>query len=128
MITRQCLLLSLLLCASAVAAARGAPWRRHTIDASSRGADGTRLADVNGDGRADIVCGWEQGGVVRVYLNPGPKKAKAPWPAVSVGKVGSPEPAVFVDVDGDGAVDAASCCEGRVRTTWVHWAPSVSTP
>jgi len=30
---------------------RGAPWVRHTIDDSSRGADGTRLADVNGDGR-----------------------------------------------------------------------------
>ena len=30
------------------------PWKRHTIDKSSRGADGVRLADVNGDGLQDI--------------------------------------------------------------------------
>ena len=35
-----------------------APWPRHTIDDSSRGADGVRLADVNGDRLPDIVTGW----------------------------------------------------------------------
>ena len=123
----RCLFILLLASLPAVGAGRGAPWRRHTIDASSRGADGTRLADVNADGHPDIVCGWEQGGVVRAYVNPGPKKAKALWPGVTVGKVGSPEDAVFVDVDGDGAVDVVSCCEGRVRTAWVHWAPRDKT-
>ena len=29
-----------------------------------------------------------------------------------------------VDLDGDGAMDVVSCSEGRVRTIWVHWAPS----
>ena len=52
-------------------AKQDAPWRRHTIDGSSRGADGVRLADVNADGRPDIVTGWEEGGITRVYLNPG---------------------------------------------------------
>ena len=33
------------------------------IDASSRGADGVRLADVNGDGLMDITTGWEEGGI-----------------------------------------------------------------
>ena len=47
---------------------RGEPWRRHAIDGSSRGADGVRLADVNGDGRPDIATGWEEGGVIRAYL------------------------------------------------------------
>jgi len=114
-------LLSLLLGAS-VAAAK--PWKRHTIDASSRGADGVRLADVNGDGLPDIATGWEEGGVIRVYLNPGPKQAKEAWPAVTVGRVKSPEDAVFVDLDADGAVDVVSCCEGRERTVYVHWAPN----
>ena len=104
-------------------AGRGKPWPRHTIDSSSRGADGVRLADVNGDGLMDIATGWEQGGVVRAYLNPGPAKAKAPWPAVTVGKVRSAEDAVFADLDGDGAIDVVSCCEGRVRSVFVHWAP-----
>lgn len=98
-------------------------WQMYTIDASSRGADGVRLVDVNADGLADIATGWEEGGQICIYLNPGPEKAKKTWPAVTVGQVSSPEDAVFVDVDGDGAVDVVSCCEGRTRTIYVHWAP-----
>ena len=98
-------------------------WRRHVVDDRSRGADGVRLADVNGDGLADIATGWEEGGVVRAYLNPGPRDATRPWPAVSVGQVASPEDAVFADLDGDGAADVISCCEGGNRTVYVHWAP-----
>jgi len=101
----------------------GGPWKRHAIDASSRGADGTRLADVNGDKLLDIVTGWEQGGVTRAYLNPGAAKARAKWPAVTVGRTPSVEDAVFVDLDGDGATDVVSCCEGRTRSMFVHWAP-----
>jgi hypothetical protein len=55
------------------------PWRRHVIDDSSRGADGVRLADVNGDGHQDICTGWEEGGVVRLYLNPGPERSRQKW-------------------------------------------------
>ena len=99
------------------------PWKRHTIDNSSRGADGVRLGDANGDGLMDIATGWEEGGVVRVYLNPGPDKAKAKWPAVTVGKAKNVEDAVFVDIDGDGALDVVSSCEGKTRTMFVHWAP-----
>jgi len=120
--------------AAAVLLARGwpaqeseSPWPRHTIDATSVGADGVRLADANGDGLLDIATGWEEGGRIRVYLNPGPGKAKRPWPRVTVGKVGSPEDAVFADLDGDGALDVVSCCEGKVKTVWVHWAPKDRT-
>lgn len=122
---RIALCLITLLAASHTHAAenRGKPWKRHTVDNSSRGADGVRVADVNGDGLPDFVTGWEEGGQVRVCLNPGPAKAKQPWPAVTVGMVRSPEDAVFVDLDNDGAIDVVSCCEGRVRTMFVHWAP-----
>jgi len=99
------------------------PWVRHTIDDSSRGADGVRLADFNGDGRMDIVTGWEEGGVVRLCLNPGPGKARERWPAVTVGKAASPEDAVPVDLDGDGSIDVVSCCEGKTQSVFVHWAP-----
>lgn len=102
---------------------RGEPWARHAIDASSRGADGTRLADVNGDGLMDIATGWEEGGVIRAYLHPGHAAVRGQWPAVTVGRVKSPEDAVFADLDGDGAVDVVSCCEGRTRSVFVHWAP-----
>jgi hypothetical protein len=102
---------------------RGKPWARHVIDDSSRGADGVRLADVNGDGLPDVATGWEEGGLVRAYLHPGKDKVKERWPAVTVGKVGSPEDAVFADLDGDGHVDVVSCCEGRTQQVFVHWAP-----
>lgn len=102
------------------------PWQRHVIDDSSRGADGTRLADANGDGHPDIVTGWEQGGVTRVYLNPGPAQAKTKWPAVTVGKAQAVEDAVFVDLDGDGALDVVSSCEGKRIAMLIHWAPAAA--
>ena len=101
----------------------GRPWPRHVIDGSSRGADGTKLADVNGDGLMDIICAWEEGGVVRVYLNPGPARASRTWADVTVGRVTSGEDAVACDVDRDGAVDIVSCCEGGTKSVYVHWAP-----
>ena len=100
-----------------------APWKRHIIDNTSRGADGVRLKDVNGDGRPDIVTGWEEGGVVRAYYHPGKAQVKQPWPRVEVGKVRSPEDAVFTDLDGDGDADVVSCCEGRTRSVFFHWSP-----
>lgn len=112
---------------STVCDAADTPWLRHAVDDSSIGADGVRLADVNGDGLMDIATGWEEGGVVRAYLNPGYEKAKLPWPAVTVGEVRSPEDAVFVDLDADGAVDVVSCCEGKVKSVFVHWAPGDTT-
>ncbi|WP_152053884.1 FG-GAP repeat domain-containing protein [Tautonia marina] len=101
----------------------GDGWVRHTIDDSSSGADGVRLADLNGDGLLDLATGWEEGGIVRAYLNPGPDRAKAPWPAVTVGQVASPEDAVIVDLDGDGFPDIVSSCEGKTQTVFVHWNP-----
>jgi len=126
-VTLRCLIATLVLLGATALHADppndNGPWKRHTIDATSRGADGAKLADVNGDGLPDITTGWEEGGLIRVYLNPGPVKAKRPWPAVTVGRVGSPEDAVFVDLDGDGALDVVSSCEGSVQAVHVHWAP-----
>lgn len=98
------------------------PWPRHVIDASSRGADGVRRMDVNGDGLLDLVTGWEEGGTVRVCLHPGQARVREPWPGVTVGQAGDVEDAVFADLDGDGAVDVISASEGETRSLWVHWA------
>lgn len=100
------------------------PWKRHSIDTSSRGADGVRGADVNGDGLVDFPTGWEEGGRVRAYLNPGKLTVREPWPAVTVGDVADPEDAVFADLDGDGAWDVISSTEGKNDALYVHWAPN----
>jgi len=102
----------------------GEPWPLHVIDDGSRGADGVRLADVNGDKLPDITTGWEEGGITRVYLHPGHDRVKMPWPAVTVGKTPSVEDAVFADLDADGRTDVVTSCEGGTRTMFVHWAPA----
>ncbi len=108
---------------SLTAAPNGTPWPMHVIDNTSEGADGVRLADINGDGLPDIATGWEEGNSIRAYLNPGPPHAKEAWPRVVVGTVGAPEDAVFADMDGDGAIDVVSCSEGKEQQVWIHWAP-----
>ncbi len=100
------------------------PWTRHTIDNSHKGADGVRIADVNGDGLPDIASGWEASGVVRAYLHPGSEKVKERWPSVTVGMVARPEDAVFADIDGDGDYDVVSSTEGDEKTIYIHEAPS----
>ena len=108
-----------LLLAALLPAAPPAVWPRHVVDAGSRGADGVRLADVDGDGRADIVTPWEEGGEVRVALRPAGNPA-GPWPSVTVGRVAAPEDAVAVDLDGDGRLEILSGSEGAGGRLSVH--------
>ncbi len=105
--------------------AQGEPWTRRTIDASFSGADGVRLADVNGDGLQDITTGWEEGGYTVVYLHPGLESVTEEWPSVIVGRTPSVEDAVFADLNGDGSLDVVSSTEGRNRKVYVNWAPSL---
>lgn len=95
-------------------------WPRHTIDAGSRGADGVRLADVDGDGRLDVVTAWEEGGEIRVCLQPAAADLRRPWPCEVVGRVGDPEDAVALDLDGDGRLEVVSSSEGDTRAMHVH--------
>jgi len=95
-------------------------WRRHAIDAGSRGADGVKLGDLNQDGLPDIVTGWEEGGEVRVCLNPGPAKARELWPTVKVGSATNVEEAIFTDLDSDGRLEVVSGTEGDTKTLFWH--------
>ncbi len=97
-----------------------APWPLHIIDSTFEGADGVRLGDLNHDGLPDITTGWEEDGLVRVYLHPGYANSTRPWPAVTVGAVADVEDAVFADLNGDGALEVVSSCEGGNRAIYIH--------
>ncbi len=116
-------LLTCTACACSCALAQN-PWKRHTIDKSSQGADGVKLGDFNGDGLMDVVTGWEEGRVTKLYLNPGPEKIREPWPGGVAGSAPSVEDAVSADFDGDGRMDIASACEGNERLIRIHWGPA----
>ena len=96
----------------------------HTIDASSSGADGVKLADINGDGLLDITTGWEEGGVTKLYLHPGVEHVKEAWPNVIVGKTPHVEDAVFVDMNNDEQLDIVSCTENGSEKIYVQFAPT----
>jgi hypothetical protein len=100
------------------------PWQRHTIDDSGRGADGVRIADVNGDGLPDVTTGWETDGYTRAYLHPGIHAARERWPSVTVGVTPDVEDAVWADVDDDGVLDIVSSSESGTSMVFVSFAPS----
>ncbi|NND05511.1 MAG: DUF1961 family protein [Saprospiraceae bacterium] len=97
-------------------------WRQHTIDADGQGADGIKLYDANGDGRSDIVTGWEESGQTKMYLHPGSDHVRTPWPSYTLGTTPSVEDAVWMDVDGDGVPEVISCTEGKDKSIYVHQA------
>ncbi len=99
-------------------------WTRHAIDDGKRGADGVRVADVNGDGLPDVTTGWEEAGITRAYLHPGFDAVRDPWPGVTVGETPNVEDAVWADVDGDGNMDVVSSSEGATQTVFVNFAPA----
>ena len=109
----------------ALAEGRGPAWPVHVIDSGLSGADGVRLIDVDDDGDLDLAVGWEQSGVSRLYLNPGPVPAvRGRWPAIDCGSAPNVEDAMPADVDGDGRFDVVSCTEGGHRRVMVHFAPT----
>ncbi|NND31211.1 MAG: VCBS repeat-containing protein [Saprospiraceae bacterium] len=95
------------------------PWNMHVIDNTSFGSDGTKVYDVNNDGYEDIVCGWEQGHVARLYLNP---QQKGVWRFIEM-PAPDVEDAIMVDLDGDGSMDMVTFSEGEHRRIAIHWAP-----
>lgn len=98
-------------------------WKIHTIDASSSGADGVKLADINRDGLLDITTGWEEGGITKLYLHPGKDQVEELWPGVIVGKTPNVEDAVFADMNNDGRLDIVSCSESNTEKIFIQLSP-----
>ncbi|WP_236977399.1 FG-GAP repeat domain-containing protein [Membranihabitans maritimus] len=101
----------------------GLPWKMHLLDPDPQsGSDGVKLADVNGDGLPDLVSGFEEGGVSRIYIHPGYDKIDEFWNYV---ELSSPhvEDAVLIDLDQNGILDLVTASEGNTNQILFHWAP-----
>ena len=99
-------------------------WKRHIIDSCCSGADGVRIADINGDNLPDIATGWEEEGFTKVYLHPGRRHVKELWPALRVGNTPDVEDAFFADLDNDGAMDVITSAEGETKKIYINWSPT----
>lgn len=102
------------------------PWPMHQLDPRPpSGSDGVKLADVNSDGLPDLVTGFEEGGVSRIYIHPGKEAVRGHWNFVSLP---SPdvEDAVLVDLDDNGRMDLVTASEGKENKIVFHWAPQSS--
>lgn len=69
----------------------------------------------------DIITGWEEGGITKLYLQPDRLALKTPWPSVHTGTTPSVEDTVFADMDDDGKLDIVSCSEGNTKKTFIQW-------
>ena len=83
--------------------------------------DGVKVADVDRDGREDLLVGWEQGKVVRLYFQP--ENVLGAWPFVEFA-CPDVEDAFFADVNADGALDVVCCCEGETQQMVFFLSPS----
>ena len=95
------------------------PWKMHIIDNTSFGSDGTKVYDVNEDGFEDILCGWEQGNIARLYINP---QREGKWEYIEM-PAPDVEDAIMVDLDSDSRLDMVTFSEGIHRRITIHWAP-----
>ena len=97
-----------------------ATWPMHVIDDQHSGADGVKLYDVDGDGSSDIVTGWEESGLTKLYFYPDQEKVRLNWPGIEIGKTPSVEDAICCDLNNDGAPEIISCSEGDIKQIFVH--------
>ncbi|MBX2815579.1 MAG: VCBS repeat-containing protein [Saprospiraceae bacterium] len=95
-------------------------WKQYTIDDSASGADGIKLADLNSDGLLDLVVGWEEEGITKMYVHPDSQHVRERWPSFTLGRSPQVEDVAIIDMNGDGRLEIISCSEGTLRKILVH--------
>ncbi len=98
---------------------RQVPWRKHVISGSYPQAFEAVAADLDGDGRIEVVAtGWEDAGRVALFKHGG--DPRGPW-SMQVLKEGwtAADQVILVDLDRDGRLDIVAAAErGSNEVRW----------
>jgi hypothetical protein len=91
---------------------RGMPWREHPIGALGEEVMFIDFADMNGDGRNDVLAAVQPR---RIIILSQPLRPGEPWPTETItlpGDIGHAKAVRAADLDLDGQLDLVFSCEG----------------
>jgi len=89
-----------------------AVWKKHLVSDKQPGATNIHPADVNGDGKTDLVASRGHGQGVVWFEGPS-------WKEHTIHEsIKEPHCLVVADIDGDGDLDAATCAYGDKLAAW----------
>jgi hypothetical protein len=88
------------------------PWTKHIVSTNEEGATNIHVADVNGDGKADLIASRGHGRGLVWFENPS-------WRAHPINDelVGGHALAIG-DIDNDGDIDAVTCAKDSATAAW----------
>lgn len=88
------------------------PWKKHSLPAPQPGATNIHPADLNGDGRTDLLASRGHGKGVVWFQAP-------EWNEITIDpEITEPHCLQIADIDGDGDPDAATCAYGSELCVW----------
>ena len=111
-----------LVCAK-VQAREGQPWPLHRVATQTVPglADGHCIADVDGDGRFDMVVAHDIAspqGAITIHFHPGKKAIRGQWPSLCLSGMHTTEGVRTADFDGDGRPEVIAGNQAAALSLW----------
>ncbi len=90
----------------------GGPWKKHILSSTEDGATNPLVADINGDGKMDVIASRGHG--VGLLWFEGPAFTRHEIDTSLYG----PHSLAIGDIDGDGDIDAVTCAKDSYVVAW----------